>query len=66
MSFNKDDKKSNGDVEVKKFKNLFIEFKLASEGCCKFKYRIDKAPSWSEFDFELVAFFERDNVKYVF
>ena len=66
VSFNKDDKKLNGDVELKNFKNLFVELKLASEGWCKFKYRIDKAPSWSGFDFELIVFSERDNVSYVF
>ena len=64
--FNKNDKKFNGDVEVKMFRKLFVEFELASEGWCEFKYRIDKAPSWSEFDFELVVFSERDNVWYVF
>ena len=48
------------------FRKLFVEFELASESWCEFKYRIDKASSWSEFDFELVVFSERDNVWYVF
>lgn len=44
VSFNKDDKKFNEDVEVEKFKELFVKFELASEGWCKFKYRIDNVP----------------------
>lgn len=44
VSFNKDDKKFNEDVEVEKFKELFVKFELGSKGWCKFKYSIDNAP----------------------
>ena len=66
VSFNEDDKKFSGDVEVEKFKKLFVEFELVWICWCEFKYRIDKAPFLSEFDFELVVFSERDNIWYVF
>lgn len=33
-----------------------VDYDLASEVWSEFKYRIDKAPSCSEFDFELVVF----------
>lgn len=38
------------------FKKNNVDYDLASEVWSEFKYRIDKAPSCSEFDFELVVF----------
>ena len=45
---------------------IFSNYDLAAEGWCEFKYKIDSAPSWSEFDFELIVFSTRDNVKLLF
>ena len=59
ISFKKDDKNFGGDKEKKKFDKLFNEFNLASEGWKSFKYKIVKATSWSDYDFELVIFSKR-------
>ena len=42
--------------KVDKSKTLFAHYDLA-EVWHQFKYRIDKAPAWSNFDFEQVVFF---------
>lgn len=46
-------------LRLKHLKKLLVDYYLASEGCRKFKYRIDKAPSWSDFDFEFVVLFQK-------
>ena len=53
-------------MEVKKFKKPFSDYDLAVKGWCEFKYKIECAPSWSEFDNELIVFSTRDNVKLLF
>lgn len=50
------DNKFDRDREVDKSKTLFAHYDLA-EVWRQFKYRIDKAPAWSNFDFEQVVFF---------
>ena len=54
-SFKTDDLNFNEDEEKKKEK-LFSEYNFASEGWESFKYRIEKASPWSDYDFELVIF----------
>ena len=51
----------NGDLETKKFNKLFEEYDLASEGWSKFKYRKEAVPTWSEFDYEFIAFSEKSS-----
>lgn len=64
VSFKKAGNKFDGD-KVEKFKKLFVEYDLA-EDWHEFKFRIDKAPTLSDFDFELVVFSTRDKVKLIF
>lgn len=64
VSFKKTANKFDGD-KVEKFKKLFVEYDLA-EDWREFKFRIDKAPTLSDFDFELVVFSTRDKVKLIF
>ena len=51
----RNDNKFDRDGEVDKSKTLFAHYDLA-EVWLQFKYRIDKAPAWSNFDFEQVVF----------
>ena len=51
----------NWDVEKKKFDKLFGEYKLADEGCNKFRYIIEDLPAWSNFDNEFIIRAERVN-----
>ena len=55
----KNDKRFDGDKEKNKFDKLFKKFNLASEGWEPFKYKIAKATSWSDYDFELIIFSKR-------
>ena len=59
ISLKKNDKNFDSDEEKKKFEKLFNKFNLASEGLEPFKYKIVKATSWSDYDFELVIFSKR-------
>ena len=65
-SFKKDDKKFDGDKEKKKYGKLFnkFDFNLASEGSEPFLYKIVKATSWFDYDFELVIF-SKKSLNYV-
>ena len=50
------DKNFNADVKLKKFHELFDMHKHTEKGWEKFNYQTDKAPSWSEFDFDLFIY----------
>ena len=56
VSFKKMTKNS---MDIWRLKNLkpFSDYDLAVKGWCEFKYKIDCAPSWSEFDNEFIVFF---------
>ena len=59
VSFKRDDVNFNGDKEKKKLNKLINEKDFASEGWEPFKYRIEKALSWSDYGFGLVIFSKR-------
>ena len=62
----KTDNKFDGDKEVEKFKIFFVKYDSAAEGWHEIKFRIEKAPTLFDFDFELVVFSTRDNAKLIF
>ena len=52
----------NADKELEKFNNFFVEYKLADDSWGKFKYEIEPAPVWSEFDYEMIVCSKRVNL----
>ena len=52
----------NVDKELEKFNNFFVEYKLADDSWRKFKYQIEPAPVWSEFDYEMIVYSKRVNL----
>ena len=54
--FKLDNKNFSVDAKLKKFHELFDKHKHTEKGWEKFNYQIDKAPSWSEFDFDLFVY----------
>lgn len=61
ISFKLDNKNFCVEKELKRFQKLYHKYKLAYEGWKKFNYYIEKAPSWSKFDFELIVYSTRVN-----
>ena len=49
----------------KKKEKLFNEYDFASEGWEPFKYRIEKVPPWSDYDFELVIFSKKSLISVI-
>lgn len=50
----------NADKEIKIFNKLYKQFDLVAEGWHKCQYRMQVAPEWSDFDFEMVISSKRD------
>ena len=48
-------------TELKKFNKLYDDYNLMDEGWEKFNCHIEKAPSWSKFEFGLIGSSKRVN-----
>ena len=59
ISFKLDNKNFSAERDLKKFNKLYDDYNLVDEGWEKFNYRIEKAPSWSEFDSEVIVYSKR-------
>lgn len=55
----KGNKNFDADEELEKVNKLFVQYKLPDESWGKFRYEIEPAPVWSEFDYEMIVYSKR-------
>ena len=61
IAFKLDNKNFSANRELKKFNKLYDDYNLMDKGWEKFNCHIEKAPSWSKFEFGLIGSSKRVN-----